>query len=145
MVIALWPACPSAMAAAGAATFVANGPNPVAFPAQEAKFIRVVVQGAGAKGVAGADKELAGELANLGVPVDPDSKVVWSDSDKDIPRLAKQGKLVICGSRNLMPLGASIGVTAEGGRPVLLVNPKALSATGVVLPDSLIKLAKVAP
>lgn len=114
-------------------------------PATIAKFIRVVVQGAGAKSVACADKEIAGELAGLGVTVEADAKVVWSESDKDIPRLAKQGKLVICGSRNLMAQGASVGVTAEGGRPVLLVNPKALAATGVVLPDSIIKLAKVAP
>ena len=35
--------CPSAMAAADAPTFVAGGPNPVVFSAQEAKFIRVVV------------------------------------------------------------------------------------------------------
>ena len=41
--IVLLPAGPSAMAAAGAPTFVADEPNPVAFAAQEAKFIRVVI------------------------------------------------------------------------------------------------------
>ena len=43
LAIVLLLACPSAMAAADAPTFVADGPNPVAFPAQEAKFIRVVI------------------------------------------------------------------------------------------------------
>jgi hypothetical protein len=43
LAIALVLACPRTMTAAGAPTFVADGPNPVAFPAQEAKFIRVVI------------------------------------------------------------------------------------------------------
>ena len=38
LAIALVLACPRTMTAAGAPTFVADGPNPVAFPAQEAKF-----------------------------------------------------------------------------------------------------------
>jgi hypothetical protein len=43
LVIALAAACPPAMAAAGAPIFVAGGPNPIAFPAQEAKFVRVMI------------------------------------------------------------------------------------------------------
>ena len=43
LVIAFLLTCRSAMAAAGLPTFVADGPNPIAFPTQEAKFIRVVI------------------------------------------------------------------------------------------------------
>jgi hypothetical protein len=108
-----------------------------------AKFLRVILQGAGVKGVACADKEVQAELAGLGVPVDPDSKVVWVDSDKDIALLARLGKCVICGTRSGARAGAALALLSEDGRPVILVNPKALAASHLTLPDSVLKLAKV--
>ena len=109
-----------------------------------AKFLRVLVQATGVKGVACSDKELAGELANLGVALEPDSKLVWVDSDKDLQRLAHQGKAVVCGTRGLLAAGACVAVVAEGGRPVIYVNPKGIAAAGITLPDSVMKIAKVA-
>jgi hypothetical protein len=108
-----------------------------------AKFLRVILQGAGVKSVACADKEIQAELTALGVTVDPDSRVVWVDADKDIPMPVKLGKCVICGTRSGARAGASLALLSEDGRPVILVNPKALAASHVTLPDSVLKLAKV--
>ena len=110
-----------------------------------AKFIHVILKGTGTKSVACADKAIAGELANLGVTVEGDSKIAWADTDKEVAALAKQGKLVVCGTRSLLGSGAGLAVVAEGGRPVIYLDHKAVAASGVTLPDTIVKLSKVAP
>jgi len=108
-----------------------------------AKFIRVIVQASGGGKVACAEKEIAGELAGLGVAIDPEAKVCWAASDKDVVRLAGQKKLVICGNPDWIAQGASVAVTAEGGRPAIYISLKNLGAIGVTLPDSIVKISKV--
>jgi hypothetical protein len=109
-----------------------------------AKFIRVLMQSTTLKAVACADKELAGELGNLGVALDPEAKLAWTENEKDIGHLARQGKLVICGNRAFLAAGASIAVINEGGRPAFYINIKNLAGTGITLPDNIMKIAKVA-
>ena len=41
-------------------------------------------------------------------------------------------------------IGAALAVMAEGGHPVIYVNLKAISASGLSLPDNFFKLAKAA-
>jgi hypothetical protein len=108
-----------------------------------ARIIRVIVQATGGTKVDCADKELAGELANLGLPQDPAAKVAWADSQHEVARLAKEGKLVICGREEWMADGAAVVLTAEGGRPSITLSMKNLGASGVTLPDSVVKIAKV--
>jgi len=108
-----------------------------------AKIIRVIVQASGAGKVACADKELAGELSGLGVATDPGAKVCWAGSDKDVTRLAGEHKLVICGNQDWLALGASVALTAEGGRPAIYLHVKNLAGTGITLPDSIVKISKV--
>ena len=109
-----------------------------------AKFLRLIHPATGARTVACADKELAGELANLGVGVNQESKCVWVASDKDLPHLVKDGRVVICGNRAMLAGGAAMAVVAEGGRPVIYLNIKALAGLGITLPDNIMKIAKVA-
>jgi len=109
-----------------------------------AKFLKLLLQSMGGKPVACNDKELAGELAALGVPMSPEAKCVWMDADKDLPRLLKEGRMVICGSRPALAAGAAMALVAEEGRPAIYVNPKALASSGVSLPDHILKIAKVA-
>jgi len=112
--------------------------------ATTAKFVRVILLGTGVKTVACADRDLAWDLGQLGVVLDPDSKVAWADTEKDVARFAKGGKLVICGSKALLASGATLAVAAEGGHPVIFANLRALAATNMTLPDNILKLAKVA-
>ena len=109
-----------------------------------AKFVRLVLLGAAQKSVDCPDKEVAGELANLGVAVAGDSRVAWADNKGEVARLAQASKLVICGTRTLLADGAALAVVAEGGHPALYMNPKALAKSGISLPDSISKIAKVA-
>lgn len=50
-----------------------------------AKFIRIVLQSTGVPAIACANKEIAGELANLGVALAADSKVAWVDNPIEAP------------------------------------------------------------
>jgi predicted nucleic acid-binding protein len=109
-----------------------------------AKFIRVILLSSGGRAVTCADKEIAGELGALGVALEADAKLVWADSEKDVARQAKAGKLVVCGTKGLLASGAALALVAEGGHPVIYLHAKHLAATGMTLPDNILKLAKAA-
>ena len=113
-------------------------------PATVAKFLRVIVQGTGVSGVACDDKEIEGQLTSLGVTVDAHSRLVWTENENDIRRLAKTHHFVVCGSRKGIESGAVLALTAENGHPVMMINPKALKESGLALPDSVLKLTKMA-
>lgn len=112
-------------------------------PPTAAKFIRVIAQASGSAKVACADKEIAGELANLGVGAEADAKVTWAGTAKDVAHFAAQHKLVICPNPDWLGEGASVAITAEGGRPSIYLQMKNLAAAGVTLPDSIVKISKV--
>ena len=108
-----------------------------------AKFIRVILQASGGGKVNCTDKEIVGALTDLGVGIDPESKVCWVGTDKEVARLAALKKLVICPNPDWIAMGASVAVTAEGGRPAIYISLKNLGANGVTLPDSIVKISKV--
>ena len=108
-----------------------------------AKIIRVIAQASGVAKVECGDKEIAGELSGLGVGNDPDSKICWAGSEKEVARFAAQHKLVICGNPDWLAQGASVALTAEGGRPAIFLSIKSLGPTGITLPDSIVKISKV--
>jgi hypothetical protein len=113
-------------------------------PPTVAKFVRLVVAaGGGVAKVHCPDKEIAAELRALGLVIDPEGAVVWAGSDRDAVKYGKLGKLVICGQRDFLASGASIALIAEGGRPAIYISPRNLGGTGFILPDSVLKLAKV--
>jgi hypothetical protein len=112
-------------------------------PATAAKLIRVIVQASGQSKVACTEKELAGELATLGVGAEPDAKVIWATAPKDVARLAAQHRLVVCPNPDWLAEGASVAITAEGGRPSIYLQVKNLAGVGVTLPDSIVKISKV--
>jgi hypothetical protein len=110
-------------------------------PATAAKIIRVIVLGSGGSKVDCQNKEIAADLS--GVAIDPEAKVAWADTDKDVARLAKLGKLVVCGNLDWLGSGASVAVVSEGGRPSITISPRNLATSGVTLPDPIVKISKV--
>lgn len=108
-----------------------------------ARFVRVIVYSTGGGEVACSDKEVAGALGALFVPVESASKVVWVGSEQELAKLGKQGKLVICGRVELLAAGGAVAIVAEGGRPTIYVNPKNLSGSGLVLSENVLKTCKV--
>jgi hypothetical protein len=112
-------------------------------PPTAAKFIRVILQASGGDKVGCADREIAGQLANLGVGTDAEAKVAWAATAKEVARLAGQHRLVICPNPEWLGEGAAVAITAEGGRPSIYLQMKHLANAGVTLPDSIVKISKV--
>jgi hypothetical protein len=108
-----------------------------------AKFIRVIASASGGSKVVCSDREIAGELTAINVPMEGDGKLVWATTEKDVTKFAKQGKLVICGSQDLLNAGAALAIVAEGGRPTIYISAKNLAASGITLSDSVMKIGKV--
>jgi len=105
-----------------------------------AKLIRIV---AASGKVACPDPEVAAELGKLGLALDPEARIVWAITDKDVSHYAKQSKLVICGQVGQLAQGASLAIVAEGGRPAIYIHSANLAASKVSLPDAVIKIGKV--
>ena len=112
-------------------------------PPTTAKFIRVIATASGSPQVACADREIAGELATLGVATEANAKVAWAGSLKDVKQSAAQHRLVICPNPDWLPEGAAVAITAEGGRPSIYLSMKSLASAGITLPDSIVKISKV--
>lgn len=110
-------------------------------PPTEAKFIRVIVFATSGAKVDCSDRDIQAELPGVGLVNDASAKVAWAGSEKEVSRLAKQGKLVICGNPDWFPDGAGVAITADGGRPTIQLNMKAIGNSGMSLPDTIIKLA----
>jgi hypothetical protein len=108
-----------------------------------AKIIRVIAAASGSAKVGCADKEIAGELSGLGLATDPEAKVCWAGNEKEVVRLAGLHRLVLCGNQDWLGQGASVALTAEGGRPSIYLQMKNLGGTGITLPDSIVKISKV--
>ena len=92
-----------------------------------AKFLRVIAIGQGK--VACEVNEVTLELAKAGVARDEGAKVVYATSDKDIARFARENRLVVCGQKDQLALGATIAVVAEGGSPVIYIKPSNAAAS----------------
>jgi hypothetical protein len=105
-----------------------------------AKFLKIIVSGGEPK-IDCQDGEVGAALAALNLQRDPAARVVWSN--KDVARLAKSGKLVVCGAKDLLDQGAGLAIVAEDGHPVIYINKANVAASKVVVPDAVLKIAKV--
>jgi hypothetical protein len=109
-----------------------------------AKVIRIIATSSGGDGkVACHDLELSSELLKLGVRQDFGARIVWATSESDVVKYSKQNKMVICGQVSFLSQGASVAIVTEGGRPSIYVSPASVAASNMVLPDALLKIAKV--
>lgn len=109
----------------------------------QAKFVKLLAGYAGSAGkVACKDGVLNGELAKLGVTSDAGSKVAWAVTEAEVRSLKAAGKLVLVGKLEWLPAGGSIAVVEEGGKPQIYLHMGNISASGVALSDTVMKIGK---
>jgi hypothetical protein len=109
----------------------------------QAKFIKVLANSANTGGrIACKHPDLLPELAKIGVAVDQGSRVAWASSEAEIKALKGAGKLVICGKLEWLGAGAAIALVEEGGKPQIYFQMANLAASGVTLPDAVLKVGK---
>lgn len=111
-------------------------------PAVQAKFVKILAAAAGSPGkVACKDAEVLAELEKIGVAQDAGAKVAWAKSG-EVAALKAAGKFVICSKLDDLPKGGSIAIVEEGGKPQIYLHMGNISASGVTLSDSVLKIGK---
>jgi hypothetical protein len=124
--------------AAGPALFGGDLPTAI-----QAKFVKVLCAASGSPGkVACANGDFAGALGATGVTADPGSRVAWAASEGEVGKLKAAGKMVIVPKLEWLSKGGSIAVVEEEGKPAIYMHMGNISASGVTLADSVLKIGK---
>ncbi len=106
-----------------------------------AKLVKVVVNGTGGK-ITCRDGAMKAALESNGVLVDSSANIIWSSSPVEIKMLKARGKLIITSRPEQLGIGASIAIAEDGGRPKIYLHPANLAASGISLPDSVLKIGE---
>ncbi|HQL48221.1 MAG TPA: hypothetical protein PLC09_06090 [Holophaga sp.] len=104
-----------------------------------AKLLKILVTNAGGK-ISCRDAALKDALTAVGVTVEDSAKVVWVTNPAQAKMLKSQGKLVVGPSPSLLYAGAGVALVEDGGKPKILLQMANVSASGVTLPDALLKV-----
>lgn len=106
----------------------------------QAKFVKIIAGSGGATAVACKDGAMTGEFKTVGLAVDGGSKVAYAGSEADLG--AFKGKLIIVPKLEWLPKGGAIAVVEEGGKPAIYLHMGNISASGVTLSDTILKIGK---
>ncbi len=106
----------------------------------QAKFVKILATSTGAAGVDVSDPAMITALAKEGLKPEAASKVAYAASEAEVKKY--KGKLVICPNPDWLKAGASIAIVAEGGKPAILLHVENANASGVRLPDAIIKSSR---
>lgn len=106
-----------------------------------AKLVKVVVNGTGGK-ITCRDAAMKAALESNGVTVDSSASIIWSSSPAEIKMLKARGRLIITSRPEQLAMGACIAIAEDGGRPKIYLHPANLAASGVSLPDAVLKLGE---
>lgn len=113
-------------------------------PATLAKILKLVMTDAKEPDIACTDPQLRLELAKVGVPLHPDSRIVWVKSPEEAASFATSNRITLGGKVALLKNGAIVALVSEGGRPAFYINKQGAMARRVALPQSILQLGKVA-
>jgi hypothetical protein len=108
----------------------------------EAKFVKVLLTSTGQFGFACNDEALKTRLEAMGVSVGPGFKFAWGMSEPEVVALRVQGRFIICPNVDWFRSGACIAVVQEDGRPQLYLSVANVKASGVAVPEAILKIAK---
>lgn len=109
----------------------------------QAKFVKVLVSATGQFGICcNNDPALRKVLEKTGLSVAPGFKLAWASSEEEVKSLKADGRLVIVPNLAWLKLGAGVAVVSVEGLPQLYVNMANVKASGMTLPDAIIKIAK---
>ncbi len=106
-----------------------------------AKLVKVVVNGTGGKIIC-RDAAMKAALESNGVTVDSSASIIWSSSPAEIKMLKSRGKLIITSRPEQLGMGACIAIAEDGGKPKIYLHPANLAASGISLPDSVLKFGE---
>jgi len=110
----------------------------------QAKFLKILLSSTGQFGFACSDASFKAKLEANGIAVTPGFKMAWAESEAEVKSLKAAGKLVIVPKLAWLKAGGSIAIVEEQGKPQIYLNPANVKASGMVLSDTIVKMAKKA-
>jgi hypothetical protein len=118
---------------------LAGGELPV--PAA-AKLLALISRGAGENGrITCKNAEMVAELGKIGSEVNAASRVAWATTAEEVRMFTLQRKCVVANDPKFLSAGAGVVICEDGGKPKLMLNTRAISASGVTLSDQIVKAA----
>jgi hypothetical protein len=111
----------------------------------QAKFVKVLVSSTGQFGICcNNDQAMKKALEKIGLSVSPGFKLAWAASVEEVKTLKADGRLVVVGKLEWLKEGAGLAVVNVEGLPQLYISIANVKASGMTLPDAIIKIAKKA-
>ena len=111
-------------------------------PDLQAKFLKVLLSSTGQFGFCCNEAALKTQLESNGISVSPGFKMAWAESETEVKSLKAAGKLVIVPRLALLKSGGSIALVMDNGKPSIHLNVPNVKASGMVLSDTIVKMAK---
>lgn len=112
-------------------------------PDVQAKFVKTLVSSTGQFGLAcNNDPALKKSLEAAGVSVSPGFKLAWAATEAEVKTLKADGRLVVVPKIQWLKLGGGVAIVEEDGKPQFYLNMANVKASGLTLPDAIIKIAK---
>ena len=112
-------------------------------PDVQAKFVKTLVSSTGQFGFAcNNDPVLKKSLEAAGVSVSPGFKLAWAATEAEVKALKADGRLVVVPKLAWLKVGGGIAIVEEEGKPQFYLNMVNVKASGLTIPDTIIKIAK---
>jgi hypothetical protein len=112
-------------------------------PEVQAKFIKTLVSSTGQFGFAcNNDAILKKSLEAAGVSVSPGFKLAWAATEAEVKTLKADGRLVVVPKLQWLKLGGGVAIVEEEGKPQFYLHMANVKASGLTIPDTIIKIAK---
>jgi len=111
-------------------------------PETQAKFLKILLSSIGQFGFACSDAGFKGKLEAAGIAVAPGFKMAWAATEAEVKALKAAGKLVIVPALALLKDGGALAIVDEAGKPQIYINAAHVKASGMVLSDTIVKMAK---
>jgi len=110
------------------------------------RFLKILLKSSNLPNqVACSDNQLLEELKKAGIEISPGAGVAWAKTSVEVQKLKESGKMVVCPSLDLLNSGGSIAIVEEGGKPAVYLHRKNFKESGMILGDSIFKIAKLVP
>lgn len=112
-------------------------------PDVQAKFVKTLVSATGQFGLAcNNDAALKKSLEAAGVSVAPGFKLAWAATEAEVKTLKADGRLVLVPKVQWLKLGGGIAIVEDEGKPTFVIHMANAKASGLAIPDAIIKIAK---
>lgn len=107
------------------------------------KLVVILTKGVNSPGkIMVKDASMKDEFAKVGLSNSDDAPIAWASSEGEVKSMKGHGKIVVCGKTSWLNSGGCIAIIEEDGKPQIYLHLANISASGVQVSDSIMKVGK---